>query len=258
MLDTTITAKVIKRGREDAGLTQDELAEKLHVSKQAVSNWERGKNLPDESIRENIEQILHVKLRKEKMSIFVGNPFIKQIPELKPLETIGDIDTLVEAVEAIIDSVHIGEFETTVKKMLYLTLFELLGYEIYYEKHCKNGYSGKYDDILDWAATSANLEELIKSHELWPLEKTSLHFQANTLLGKKIEWMAYRIGGELFEDFDDDGYRNGFVQKIGGFGEKCGYELLNLLPDSGTDILVIYKAAILDIVDMLTAFTSDE
>lgn len=37
----------IKKLRRDQGLTQEELAGKIHVTRQAVSNWENGKNLPD-------------------------------------------------------------------------------------------------------------------------------------------------------------------------------------------------------------------
>lgn len=40
-------SKNIKRLRQEKGLTQDELAEKLHVTRQAVSNWENDKNHPD-------------------------------------------------------------------------------------------------------------------------------------------------------------------------------------------------------------------
>lgn len=36
-----------KRLRQRAGLTQDDLAERLHVTRQAVSAWETGKNQPD-------------------------------------------------------------------------------------------------------------------------------------------------------------------------------------------------------------------
>ena len=39
--------KNIRRYREQNGLTQDTLAESLHVTRQAVSNWETGKNQPD-------------------------------------------------------------------------------------------------------------------------------------------------------------------------------------------------------------------
>lgn len=37
----------IKRLRKKSGMTQDELAEKMHVTRQAISNWETGKNQPD-------------------------------------------------------------------------------------------------------------------------------------------------------------------------------------------------------------------
>lgn len=37
----------IKKIRRDQGLTQEELATKIHVTRQAVSNWENDKNLPD-------------------------------------------------------------------------------------------------------------------------------------------------------------------------------------------------------------------
>ena len=37
----------LKRLRQRSGLTQDDLAERLHVTRQAVSAWETGKNQPD-------------------------------------------------------------------------------------------------------------------------------------------------------------------------------------------------------------------
>ena len=39
--------KHIRQYRQERKLTQDALAEKLHVTRQAVSNWETGKNQPD-------------------------------------------------------------------------------------------------------------------------------------------------------------------------------------------------------------------
>lgn len=249
MLDLTTTARIIKEGRKMKGLTQDELAEVLHVSKQAVSNWERGKNLPDEGTRDAIEGILGVKLRSEKMSREVKTPFDITTPEIKPLEEIDSVGGILAAVEAIIESVKIDQFEHTVRRMLYLTLVEILGYEIYYESHCCKYYD---DDPLDWACTASDLQSFISNSDDWPLEKTTFTFQGQSRLAKKVEWMAYQIGGELFEDFDDDGYRDCFEQQIGKYGENYGNDLFNLLPEFNTDIMVIYKTAILDIVEMLS------
>ena len=39
--------KQIRQIRKDAKLTQEQMASKLNVSRQAVSNWENNKNLPD-------------------------------------------------------------------------------------------------------------------------------------------------------------------------------------------------------------------
>lgn len=43
----TMVGRNCKRLRQRAGLTQDALAERLHVTRQAVSAWETGKNQPD-------------------------------------------------------------------------------------------------------------------------------------------------------------------------------------------------------------------
>ncbi|MBO4558576.1 MAG: helix-turn-helix domain-containing protein [Lachnospiraceae bacterium] len=40
-------SKHIRRIRQERGLTQEQLAEKMHLSRQAISNWETGKTSPD-------------------------------------------------------------------------------------------------------------------------------------------------------------------------------------------------------------------
>lgn len=37
----------LKNARANAGLTQEQVAEKIMVSRQTISNWENGKSLPD-------------------------------------------------------------------------------------------------------------------------------------------------------------------------------------------------------------------
>lgn len=52
----------IAQRRKELGLTQAELAEKLHVTDKAVSRWERGIGLPDINILEPLAQVLEVNL----------------------------------------------------------------------------------------------------------------------------------------------------------------------------------------------------
>ena len=52
----------IKEIRKKEGLTQEELALKLSVTRQAVSNWETGKNLPDIEILINISNVFNISL----------------------------------------------------------------------------------------------------------------------------------------------------------------------------------------------------
>lgn len=54
--------KNIKQFRNEKNMTQDQLAEKLSVTRQAVSNWENGKTQPDVETLGNIAQVLEVTL----------------------------------------------------------------------------------------------------------------------------------------------------------------------------------------------------
>lgn len=41
---------IIKNLRKKENITHEEMAKKLNVSRQAISNWENGRNLPDVEI----------------------------------------------------------------------------------------------------------------------------------------------------------------------------------------------------------------
>ena len=47
-------SKRIKELRQQQGMTQEELAERVHVTRQAVSNWENKKTRPDVEMLEAI------------------------------------------------------------------------------------------------------------------------------------------------------------------------------------------------------------
>lgn len=50
----------IRALREDAGLSQTQLAEKLHVVRQTVSKWEQGKSVPDAQMCKAIANALSI------------------------------------------------------------------------------------------------------------------------------------------------------------------------------------------------------
>ena len=56
--------KFIKKLREDKGLTQEQLAEIIPISRQAVSKWERGLAIPDSSVLIRLSEIFSVTINE--------------------------------------------------------------------------------------------------------------------------------------------------------------------------------------------------
>lgn len=85
----TSVGKNLKNIRKKKDLTQDELAEKLSVTRQAVSNWENGKTEPDIETLTKIAQIFDIsidelvdgipkgikELRGKKSHLYIGISF---------------------------------------------------------------------------------------------------------------------------------------------------------------------------------------
>lgn len=71
--------KFIAEKRKEQNLTQQQLAEKLNISNNAVSKWELGLNLPDVSNMQELCGILNITLNE----LFIG----EEIPDEKYKET---------------------------------------------------------------------------------------------------------------------------------------------------------------------------
>ena len=81
--------KFISENRKKQSLTQEQLAEKLNISKNAVSKWERGLNLPDVSIMPELCELLDITLNE----LFAGEKL-----DQNEYKTIAD-QNLLEALE---------------------------------------------------------------------------------------------------------------------------------------------------------------
>ncbi len=68
------TGKFISAMRKEKGLTQEQLAENLNISKNAVSKWERGMNLPDASNMQELCAILDITINE----LFIGEKLNKE------------------------------------------------------------------------------------------------------------------------------------------------------------------------------------
>ncbi len=61
----------IKEQRQELGLSQKELAEKLYITDKAVSKWETGRGLPDISSLEPLSNALNVSVSEIFILVFV-------------------------------------------------------------------------------------------------------------------------------------------------------------------------------------------
>jgi len=68
-MDNYITGATIKRLREEKGLTQEQLAQKIFVSNKTISKWETGHGLPDISFLEPLAKALDISV----IELFSGN-----------------------------------------------------------------------------------------------------------------------------------------------------------------------------------------
>ena len=73
-MDNYITGATIKRLREEKGITQTQLADKIGVSSKAVSKWETAKGLPDITLIEPLAKALGVSV----MELMSGNTVINK------------------------------------------------------------------------------------------------------------------------------------------------------------------------------------
>ena len=74
-----IIAKNIQKLRQEKGMTQAELAEKLNYSDKSVSKWERGESLPDIVVLKSVADLFEVTLDYLVEEEHNGKPVTKEI-----------------------------------------------------------------------------------------------------------------------------------------------------------------------------------
>ena len=59
-MDMEKIGKFLKELRTEKGLSQNKMGEQIHVTRQAISNWENGKAIPDSDILIKLSEIFNV------------------------------------------------------------------------------------------------------------------------------------------------------------------------------------------------------
>ena len=122
MIDNDKIGQYIKELRKSKKLTQEELADKLYISRQAVSNWETGKDAPSVDNVKDISKIFDVSIA----DIYAGE-------EIKDKQTLNEIIHSLVTME-MKKSRKILLFSSIIMFILIVICIELILYNSLYEK----------------------------------------------------------------------------------------------------------------------------
>ena len=98
-----MVGKNIKKYRSEKGMTQDELAEVLCVTRQAVSNWENEKTQPDIETLNRISETLGVTM-EELIYGQAREPVVREIVHEKTVKQVTDIGAALGTALAVVIS----------------------------------------------------------------------------------------------------------------------------------------------------------
>ena len=80
-----VVGKRLAEAREKKGYSQDDVAEILHVSRQAISNWEREVSTPDISLLKKFSEICNVQLDELVRDVEMPEPITGDVTSVKEM-----------------------------------------------------------------------------------------------------------------------------------------------------------------------------
>ena len=177
----------IKRVLEISGMTQKELADKLHVTPQAVSKWCRGESRPSLDNAIGIYELTGIDV------IMMTNTArcSKENMKMKDLAAIDDYSKAQAEAEAILQAANIRvNYTYPVYKLCSLLLPAVIGLT-HHQMLNKQDKQDEQDIDYSWIFT--NLSDYL--NEECPYKQPGLY-------ENYLEYAFFRMGGDLFESFE--------------------------------------------------------
>lgn len=157
-------AEQIKKYRNELSLSQDDLAEKIFVSRQSISNWENDRTYPDIKSLVLLSEVFHVSLDKLiKGDIEMMKKEIN-VQELKKFEKDSAILTFF-MIAILITPIPLAKFFDWWGMVVYLVIFAVgMYFAIRVEKHKKKFDIQTYKEIVAFTE-GKTLDEIEKERE---------------------------------------------------------------------------------------------
>lgn len=204
-------SKYIKRQRKIAGLTQEQLAEKMDVTPQAVQNWESGRTRIDWGKLSTLSEILNVPRER-----IVNELLIEEDNENKNLDNwpafLFDDET-----NKIIDTLHLNLAQQDLFGLLYI-------YDSEYVKKEYLDYNTLEDDLkkipygfIDKVGSVQFMNQADGLHQVVKYVKADFLMRV-LKLNPEVEFNIKRLSKNLICDFIDNGYKE--VDDTDSFDER--------------------------------------
>lgn len=155
----------IKKYRSNMGISQEELAEKVYVSRQTVSNWETGKNYPDIHSVLLLSSVFNVSLDQlMKGDVEIMKTEIKET-EIKKFNKIGGIYA-VFLILTVITFVPFTAFMGWYGLIPWSAVYAIAGYFAFQaDKIKKENHLSTYKEIVAFTE-GRRLDEMEKQQEI--------------------------------------------------------------------------------------------
>ena len=179
--------EILKKALEEKKMTQKELAEKLHVTPQAVSKWLNGESRPSQDNVALIYEILGVDLTKEMVARRHLNKKCMKETNIKDLDTFEKANK--EAISILDELGFTTKYSHSVYMLCNWLLCSVIG--LAYHKFINNH---KKDITVEYSDIFFELEDYIKEDVL---------FKKTDLYENDLEYSIYLMGMDLFESFGE-------------------------------------------------------